>query len=98
MDYIHSNPNVCATIIEDRGYIKDQCEHAYSSLVIRGKLNIVEDIQAKKRGLNVLLSHLEDHPESILKQNAVNDESYDKVAILRLRIDSVSGKQGTSPR
>jgi uncharacterized protein len=42
LDIIGSNPNVCANIIEDHGYVKDDCTHKYRSLIIWGKLRIVE--------------------------------------------------------
>ena len=92
-DYLKTNSSVCATIIEDHGYQKTKCEHSYASLIIRGELNIVEDLQEKKRGLNVLLNHLEEDPEPILKRNIINEKSYDKVIILRLKINNIIGKQ-----
>jgi len=92
LDFIRANPAACATIIEDKGYLPGECEHAYSSLVLRGKLEIVEGLEEKKHGLGVLLNHLEENPEPILKRNISSDSSYDKVIILRLAIASIAGK------
>ncbi|MEK6621281.1 MAG: pyridoxamine 5'-phosphate oxidase family protein, partial [Planctomycetota bacterium] len=36
-EFLRSNPNVCATIIEDRGYIMDECAHEFRSVVIWGR-------------------------------------------------------------
>ena len=93
LDIIEGNPEVCATIIEDHGYIKDQCEHHYRSVVFWGKMYVVEDLEEKKYGLNILLNHLEDDPEPIKERNVKDNSKYDKVSILRLDIGDLTGKQ-----
>jgi nitroimidazol reductase NimA-like FMN-containing flavoprotein (pyridoxamine 5'-phosphate oxidase superfamily) len=93
LDYIEKNENGCGTIIIDNGYLKKQCDHNYKSLVIRGKINKVEDLEEKKHGLQILLNHLEEDPKPIFERNIKNDESYGKVTILRLSMESVIGKK-----
>lgn len=94
IDFLRSNPNVCATVILDHGYVRDQCEHRYASVVIRGKLEEVRDLAEKKHGLDILLHHLEDNPEPIRARNIKEDQSFDRVAILRLQIAELTGKKG----
>ena len=36
LDILKENPEVCLTIIEDNGYLKTVCSHAYRTVVIRG--------------------------------------------------------------
>lgn len=93
IDYLNANPNACATIIEDRGYVKGKCEHVYSSLVIRGTIEILQSVEEKKRGLRVLVQHLEDDPDSIIDPYITGEQSYDQVSILRLKIASMTGKR-----
>lgn len=94
MEFITYNPNVCATIIEDRGYKMDKCSHRYRSLVINGKVSIVENLDDKKHGMEVLLDHLETTP-SITKERALkSDNVYQNVAILKMDITNVVGKKG----
>ncbi len=93
LDFLEKNPEVCATVIEDHGYREGQCEHAFASLIIRGKMRLVTDLADKKHGLGVLLRHLEPDPEPILARNIKDDASYAKVGILRLDVETVSGKQ-----
>ena len=59
MDFIKVNPNVCATIIEDGGYVSGECGHHYRSVVIWGEIEIIPDEHRKKEGMRVLLKHLE---------------------------------------
>lgn len=93
LDYIKKNSNTIGTIIKDNGYLKIRCDHDYESLVIRGKILVVENLEDKKHGLQIMLNHLEEDPQPIFERNIENDESYKKVTILRLEIESVIGKK-----
>ena len=94
IEFLRANPNVCAVIILDHGYVKEQCEHHYASVILRGKLEEVKDLPEKKHGLAILMRHLEDNPEPIMNRNIKDDQSYDRVMILRLRIAEMTGKKG----
>jgi nitroimidazol reductase NimA-like FMN-containing flavoprotein (pyridoxamine 5'-phosphate oxidase superfamily) len=94
LDFIRHNPSVCATIIEDRGYKTGDCSQAYRSVVFWGKMHIIEDLEEKKHGINILLNHLEDNPDEIREKSLKSDDVYKEVGILRLDITEISGKQG----
>ena len=94
IDFIKYNPNVCATVIEDRGYIMNECAHAYRSVVFWGKMSIVEDIVEKKHAMEILLNHLEDNPSIIEERSLKNDKVYSELGILRLDIMEITGKKG----
>ena len=93
LDFIRKNPKACATIIKDNGYLATKCEHDYETLVIRGRMGIVEGLEEKKRGLQVLLDHLERDPKPIFERNIKDDRSYDGVTILKLEMESIVGKK-----
>ncbi len=93
LDFIKKNPNVCATVIKDNGYMETKCEHDYESLIIRGEMHIVNDLSEKKHGLQVLLNHLEKDPQPIFERNIKDDHSYDRVTILRMNMESIMGKK-----
>jgi len=92
IEFIKANPLVCATIIKDCGYKMNDCDHAYQSIIIRGKLIIIESIEEKKYGFNVLISHLEENPQKIKKNHLNNGKAYVNTCILRLDIEEISGK------
>ncbi|MCF6148084.1 MAG: flavin-nucleotide-binding protein [Candidatus Kuenenia sp.] len=93
-EFLSENTTVCATIIDDRGYIMDECAHAYRSLVIWGKMRFVEDRDEKVHGMNILLTHLEDNPDRI-KRGALSDTVlYNSFGIFRIDIDEIKGKSG----
>lgn len=95
LDYIRANSRVCATVIEDKGYQHGRCSHAYRSLIMWGHLTVVEELIEKKHGMEIMLAHLEEDPDPIRDRNLKNDRSYDRVIMLRLDIQSITGKEGT---
>jgi uncharacterized protein len=95
IDFINKNENVCATVIEDKGYQNNNCEHHYSSVVMWGKMSVISDLDEKKHAMNTLLTHLEENPEPIMARNFKNDEMYNKFALLKLEITDITGKSGS---
>jgi len=94
LDFLNSNKNVCATVIEDGGYIIDECGHEYKSVVFWGEMQKVKDLDEKKHGMSILLKHLESK-DSIIKEKLLkSDEFYSKMEILRLDIKQIHGKAG----
>jgi nitroimidazol reductase NimA-like FMN-containing flavoprotein (pyridoxamine 5'-phosphate oxidase superfamily) len=94
LEFIEHNPNACATIIEDLGYKQGECSHSYRTVVIRGRMAIVDNLDEKKHGLNILIDHLEQSPAETKLKFLKNDLTYDTVTVLRLDIEDITGKQG----
>lgn len=94
LDFIKENPHVCATIIEDRGYKMNECNHSYRSVILRGNMKIITDISEKKHGFDILLYHLEETPEKLKKRLFKTNEPYESTCILRMDILRIQGKEG----
>lgn len=94
IDFITANPYVCATIIDDGGYITGECGHAFRSIVIDGKLIFVEDLEEKKHGMTAILNQLENKSDVVRERSLKNDKVYDGIAVLRLDIINLIGKKG----
>ena len=92
-DFVRSNASACATIIEDNGYVQGVCVHKFRSVVIRGKIEIMEKDDDIKRGLGALLEHLEENPEARQAQMPTTAEGWAKVSVWRMSIDEVSAKE-----
>jgi nitroimidazol reductase NimA-like FMN-containing flavoprotein (pyridoxamine 5'-phosphate oxidase superfamily) len=91
-DFIAKNPRVCATVIDDAGYIVGQCKYAYTSVVLRGSMHIVEDMDEKRHAIKVLLEHLEPTtpPEG---RRPVSDAAYATFHVMRLDIEEMTAKK-----
>jgi nitroimidazol reductase NimA-like FMN-containing flavoprotein (pyridoxamine 5'-phosphate oxidase superfamily) len=92
IDFLRHNPNVCATVIEDKGYRMNDCDHKYRSVVFWGKMSIVKNLEEKEQGIEVILNHLENNPEKIRERFLKTEERYHNVTILRLDIRELTGK------
>jgi nitroimidazol reductase NimA-like FMN-containing flavoprotein (pyridoxamine 5'-phosphate oxidase superfamily) len=94
IDYCRANQLACATVVDDRGYRRGACEQSYRSLILHGSLHVVDDLEEKKHGMRVLLTHLEDDPDSFMDRLLGTDDKYAKLGVLRFDIDAMTGKQG----
>lgn len=94
LDFIAANNKVCATVIEDGGYIKGECEHEFRSVVFWGNMQVVKELEEKKHGMNILLQHLEGQDPVIRQKMLKAEGSYSKMEILRLDIEEIHGKAG----
>jgi len=92
IDFITTNPHVCGTVIEDNGY-QIGCGQAFRSVVFRGKMEIVKDLQEKKYGFEILLKQLEKDPQLIKNKFLKKDETYENSGMLRLDITTITGKE-----
>jgi nitroimidazol reductase NimA-like FMN-containing flavoprotein (pyridoxamine 5'-phosphate oxidase superfamily) len=94
IDFINANQRACATVVEDHGYKQGECDHAYRSVVMNGRIEVVGDLEEKKHGLEVLLEHQEKEPDPIRKRTLPDDAAYDRVGVLKMLVEGMTGKQG----
>lgn len=94
LEFMKSNPNVCATIINDLGYIKNECGHAYRSVLMWGKMFIVDSPEEQKYGMEVLLKQLEDDSEIIKEKRSKSVHSFKNMLVLKLNIEYLTAKAG----
>ncbi|MCP4726697.1 MAG: flavin-nucleotide-binding protein, partial [bacterium] len=83
LDYIKDNPRVCATVIDDRGYLMDKCSHAYRSAVFWGSMHYIEELEEKIHAMEIMLYHLEDNPDKVRARLLKKEVTYRKLGILR---------------
>ena len=92
VEFLRENSNVCGTVVDDLGYIMNDCSHKYRSIVFWGKMATVEDLEEKKYGFNIILNHLEDNPGKMKIRFLKNEQAYDNICIIRLNIIEMTGK------
>ena len=96
-DFVRQNPNVCATIIVDKGYVQSQCSHPYKSVVIRGRIDILVDPDEKRKAVDVLIEHLEEQPETMKAKMKLPERQsrFEAMNVWRLNIEEIAGKEGS---
>jgi nitroimidazol reductase NimA-like FMN-containing flavoprotein (pyridoxamine 5'-phosphate oxidase superfamily) len=91
IDLIKKNNKVAFEIESKSEIISDEvsCKWTteYKCLMGVGSIEIISDFEAKKEGLNILMEH---HGKM---DNHYNDKAVEKVLILKLQIEEISGKQ-----
>ena len=94
IDFFKSNSRICATIIEDGGYVADECGHNYRTVVFWGDIHFVTDLEEKKHGMGILLNHLENNGPVIQEKLLKSDGYYSKMEVLRIDIKQIHAKSG----
>jgi uncharacterized protein len=96
VEAISRDPRVCGTVVIDGGYEPGACKHHYESVVFEGEMALVKHLDERRHGMRVLLSHLEDDPDTVWERNKLSgDTVYDRMAVARLDIREITGKAGT---
>jgi nitroimidazol reductase NimA-like FMN-containing flavoprotein (pyridoxamine 5'-phosphate oxidase superfamily) len=94
LDFIIANSQVCATVIDDGGYVVNECGHIYKTVVFRGTMKIISDLDEKKYGITIILDHLENDSEMKKAMLLKSVERYSEMEVLRLDISDIHGKAG----
>lgn len=96
LDALASDPRVCATVVIDGGYVHGECKHLYESVVLRGRMSVVTDPEEVRSGMRVLVEHLEEEPGPVWDRLGLDaEETYEKLHVARLDIESITGKAGS---
>lgn len=90
LDFIRANSLAWGQVLEDNGYLTGKCSHAYRTVMLDCKVELVQDQPSKRRALELMIDHLEENPEPV-KKGLPPDLA--GVAILRLAIRAMDGKQ-----
>ena len=90
IDNLRFNPRACFTAVSDTKVLPEKYGTLYRSAVVFGNVEILEEKDEKREGLRTLLEkYSADYMEGGIKYM---EASLDKVYILRLTIEQISGK------
>lgn len=95
LDALAADPRVCATVVIDGEYQKGECRHVYESVVLTGRMALVDDPDEARHGIHTLITHLEDDPEDVWERQALDrEETWRRLRVARLDIEQITGKAG----
>ena len=92
IDYLGDNNLVWGQAIDDLGYLKGKCNHAFKTAQFKGKVIFIDDYNEKKNALTIMINQLEDNPEEILEKQLSRESAIKNVTIGRIDIEDLSGK------
>jgi nitroimidazol reductase NimA-like FMN-containing flavoprotein (pyridoxamine 5'-phosphate oxidase superfamily) len=93
--YAKSNNKVWGQAVQDYG-VTDECDYAYTSVHFSGRLNMIEDLNEKNHGIEVMVRQLSPNPEAKLAK--IKPEKLATASMGRIDINSMTGKQHLNPK
>lgn len=95
IDYLKANGKIWAEIMQDHGYIKNECSHAYKSVHIKGNVKFIEDDLEKRDILSQMIHKFEQNPEGLVERFIKNSKKLN-VSIGKIEIEQIWGKKNFS--
>lgn len=92
LDYLKANPVVWGQAMQDHGYHKGECSHLYASVMFKGKVEFIEDLEEKRHAFKAMILQLEPDPESILDET-LKSTGIPTTIVGKIKIEYMSGKK-----
>lgn len=96
MDYMRANPVVWGQVLEDLGPVEGECDQEYRTVMFRGKVRFVKRMKEKKHALDLMIDRLASRPARV--KDSLTDASLHKVAICRIDILEMTGKESLAKK
>lgn len=96
MDYLKANPVVWGQVMDDLGPVGGECDQEYRTVMFRGKVRFVNSMREKKHALELMIDRLSSRPARV--KDSLTDASLDKVAICRIDLLEMTGKECLSKK
>ena len=92
VEILRANPRVWGQALVDGGYQQGSCDHLYKTVQFHGRVSFVSDQAEKEHALRVMIRHLDDDPETVIK-NQITPHSTGRILVGRIDIDHMTGKK-----
>lgn len=93
LDMLESNPHVIAQVLDDRGYVRDECDYDYFTVNLEGVARKVVSDKEKIHALDLLLGKFEPGLDAEdARKKFIKQSSFGRVAIYRIDVSSMTGK------
>ncbi len=92
LDIMRANPLVWGQAMLDHGYYVGQCSHLYASVMFKGRVEFVSDMEIKRRVFHDMVLKLEPDPDSIM-DDMLNSKRMPTTVVGRINIEHMTGKK-----
>ncbi len=93
--YLKANSKVWGQAVLDYG-VTDECDYAYTSVHFKGTVSLIDDLQEKQHGMEVMVRQLSENPEAKLAK--IKPEKLAKTTMSRMDICYMTGKNHVHPK
>jgi len=91
LSVLKGNPGIWGMALQDHGYHEKECSHLYASVMFKGKVVFVEDVEEKKYAFRVMADYLEADLEA--RERFANNERIPGTVVAYIDLDDWSGKK-----
>ncbi len=97
LDIVERNPRACATVVVDHGYTEGACEHPFESVVMTGRMRLLDDRDDELAAMRTLVLQLEgeENLPVVWERNKLDgDKVWNRMNALVFEIEELTAKQG----
>ncbi len=91
MDFMRANPIVMGQVIEDRGYVKDECDYDYRTVHFEGIASEVTSPKETMHALSLLVGKFEQDTNEA-REKFIKADTVKRVLVCKINIESMTGK------
>ena len=92
LDYLKENNTVWGQAIKDYGYHVGECSHLYATVMFKGAVSFIEDVEEKRDIFKIMMEQLDPESES-MKKRLLKSEGIPNTIVAKISLDFVSGKK-----
>jgi len=91
LSVLKKNPSVWGMALQDHGYHQKECSHLYASVMFKGNVMFIENVEEKKRAFRVMVDQLESDLET--RERFANNEGIHGTIVAYIDLEDWSGKK-----
>ena len=91
LSVLRKNPCIWGQALQDHGYHKEECSHLYASVMFKGKVVFIDDVDEKKHAFRVMADHQESNLEA--RERFATSNGIPGTVVAYIDIDDWSGKK-----
>jgi nitroimidazol reductase NimA-like FMN-containing flavoprotein (pyridoxamine 5'-phosphate oxidase superfamily) len=92
LDYLSDNPQVWGQAVLDYGYHEGECSHLYASVMFKGLVEFIEDLDEKRCAFKAMILQLEPDPEAVM-DGLLSSNGIPSTVVGKIQIESMTGKK-----
>jgi nitroimidazol reductase NimA-like FMN-containing flavoprotein (pyridoxamine 5'-phosphate oxidase superfamily) len=94
LDYMKACPYIWSIAIQDHRYHVGECSHLYASVMFKGKIEFINNLETKHHVFRTMIAQLEPDPKSIMN-DMVNSTGIPTTIVGKINIEYMTGKKST---
>ena len=97
LDIIARNPRACVSVVADLGYKSGECAHPFQSLVMEGRIRLLDDRDEARIAMRTLIGQLEgaDSVDELFAHHELDgDAVFRRMSVLVFEIEDITAKEG----